>query len=106
MTKYYLIRTDAYNEVIATEGKRAYSCAYDCNGIDVNSGVDLYPEDPEVTGCSEETAYKKLLKKFREEYKKLDLYNMDDIIQDYGADDIFAFDEEDFEIVGLVAEVE
>jgi hypothetical protein len=44
MTNYYFLKTNAYNCVYATDGKRFAECP--SNGaFDINSGIDLYADN-------------------------------------------------------------
>lgn len=90
-TTYYFVRTNAQNEVIATDGERLYVCPENSDGIDVNSGVDLYTDNT--------------VDELKEAYAKIDgLYNMDEIEADY-PDAVYDFDgsayEEMTEIISI-----
>ena len=93
-TTYYFVKTNAFNEVIATDGKREFHCKVNSDGIDVNSGVDLYNDNTD-----------EMISELKMAYAEIDgLYSMDDIEMDY-PDTVYDFDssayEEIIEIISI-----
>ncbi len=96
MTKYYFTKTNAFNEVVATDGERAYSLAVNSNGCDITTGVDVY------TGSEDE-----IVEKLRAAFAEVDgLYSMDEIVSEFGENDIYPFDADSFEYIVEVAEIQ
>lgn len=85
-TTYYFAKTNAFNEVIATDGKKVSPCKVNSDGIDVNSGVDLYNDNTD-----------EMISELKMAYAEIDgLYSMDDIEMDY-PDDVYDFDSSEYE---------
>lgn len=84
MTKYYFVKTNADNEVIATDGTNCYSLPVNPDGKEVTTGVDLYAGNAveELTNALKAMAD--------------DLYNMDNINADF-PDDVYSFNADDYE---------
>lgn len=79
VTRYYLIRTNADNEIVAVRGDKICGCPISSNGIDEMSGISVLAMTSEET----EKVAEKLQVKYSELAKSDMLYNMDDIIDDY-----------------------
>lgn len=99
-TTYYFVKTNAYNEIIATDGKRAYSCPYSSSGKDINSEINIYAAHPE-----EEEAFEAMINKLKTAYEELSLYNMDEIEQDY-PNSIFELDKNAYEVMIEIITIE
>lgn len=79
VTRYYLVRTNADNEIVAIRGDKMYNCPITSSGIDEMSGISVLAMTSEET----EKVAEKLQVKYTELTKNGMLYNMDDIIDDY-----------------------
>ena len=76
VTRYYLVRTNASNDIVAVRGDKMYDCPITSSGID------------------------KVAEQLRAKYSELaennQLYNMDDIIEDYADSDRLVDGAEEF----------
>lgn len=81
-TTYYLIKTDAENVVMATDGSLYSLCAVNPDGTDTNTGVLLYAADED--GGDDLSS---VLSKLKPAYAAIDgLYTMSEIAADFPAD--------------------
>lgn len=79
VTRYYLVRTNADNEIVAIRGDKMYNCPITSSGIDEMTGISVLTLSDEET----EKVAEKLQVKYSELAKDNILYNMDDIIRDF-----------------------
>lgn len=79
-TRYLLVQTQDEYSVIATDYMLRYDCPVNSDGIDINSGVDLYQYD-EDGRWQKELIVNQLKTAYRNIYD--DLYNMSDIQRDF-----------------------
>ncbi len=107
MTTYYFTKTNAANQVIATDGVKYFECFVDSNGVDITSGVNLYVKTGDIFDDDHKEELKAKIEELKNAYKNVDgLYNMDDIEMDFPdsvydvvGDDFFDFCEEMVEII-------
>lgn len=92
VTRYYLVRTNASNEIVAVRGDKICNCPISSNGIDEMSGISVLAMTSEET----EKVAEKLQVKYTELTKNGMLYNMDDIIDDYEDSDCLTDGAEEF----------
>lgn len=79
VTRYYLVRTNASNDIVAVRGDKICDCPITSSGIDEMSGISILTLSDEET----EKVAEKLQVKYGELAKSGMLYNMDDIIRDF-----------------------
>lgn len=92
VTRYYLVSTNADNEIVAIRGDKMYNCPITSSGIDEMSGISILTLSDEET----EKVAEKLQVKYGELAKSGMLYNMDDIIDDYEDSDCLTDGAEEF----------
>ena len=82
MTTYFLVKTNATNDIIATDGKEYFVEQSNPDGTFENTGIDIFAEN----------AVARLRRAFKASAKKGYLYTMSDIKYDYGADSVYNVD--------------
>lgn len=82
MTTYFLVETNATNDVIATDGNEYYVAQSNPDGTFENTGIDIFAEN----------AVARLRRAFKASAKKGYLYTMSDIKNDYGSDSVYPVD--------------
>ena len=91
VTRYYLVRTNASNDIVAVRGDKMYDCPI-TSGIDEMSGICVSAMTTEET----EKVAEQLQAKYSELAESNQLYNMDDIIEDYADSDRLVDGAEEF----------
>lgn len=91
VTRYYLVRTNASNDIVAVRGDKMYDCPI-TSGIDEMSGICVSAMTTEET----EKVTEQLQAKYSELAESNQLYNMDDIIEDYADSDRLVDGAEEF----------
>ncbi len=92
VTRYYLVRTNASNDIVAVRGDKMYDCPITSSGIDEMSGICVSAMTTEET----EKVAEQLQAKYSELAESNQLYNMDDIIEDYADSDRLVDGAEEF----------
>lgn len=92
VTRYYLVRTKASNDIVAVRGDKMYDCPITTSGIDEMSGICVSAMTTEET----EKVAEQLQAKYSELAESNQLYNMDDIIEDYADSDRLVDGAEEF----------
>ena len=91
VTRYYLVRTNASNDIVAVRGDKMYDCPI-TSGIDEMSGICVSAMTTEET----EKVAEQLQANYSELAESNQLYNMDDIIEDYADSDRLVDGAEEF----------
>lgn len=92
LTIYYYAETNSRNFVIATDGTIYYECPLNSDGIDINSGIDLFQDDGDGNAAVAE-----IVEQLKQAYANIDgLYSMDEIKTDF-PDSVYPFSENDYE---------
>ena len=88
VTRYYLVRTNASNDIVAVRGDKMYDCPI-TSGIDEMSGICVSAMTTEET--------EKVAEQLQAKYSELaESNNMDDIIEDYADSDRLVDGAEEF----------